>query len=787
MKISIFRSALRCSLMSGVLAAATICFASSILTQSFDGYPIGPIVGNQGGLSSCLDASIEDVSGRGRVLSLAYPRGSAKVPVNGAAGIDHLDVRFGAGFAPTLYEGTRSTQKLYVTLLDASGRRIAHVYHDGDGQWGVAFGTDNMRTIIPQSRTEWYDVDIRLDQVRHRFDLRLTIGDQTYTVLSKGNFVDASAGPLSSVVFARNEQGGPGACSIEKIVVAEAPAVSTDRLDAWLDGAPRLNIASAGSRVRLHLEALSADNAPDTLDWVVRDYTGATMTKGSVGMNFTKGKWTSSLELGSLKSGYYSLSGKMRRKGLVFTGAGSRPDNLVSFGVMPSIAAIPLKHADDSRFGMNGNNFTVSGKPGVGDPFDPLYRLIGVHWVCLGARWSDLEPDHAGAFQPADHAPAWPEVGYACQDRMARLNYTEGIPHWAMAVPQSVPKETAAKLDVQSYPPSNLDQFEDLNFRVGKWYASIMNDSCPWMVHNWYQLSWEPDWHWQGTPQEYVAMCQHASAGLHRGDPSAMVLAPGAGVIPRTLNWLRTMLPMGLGKALDGVATHAYYPDDQNPRCKQMAPGEIVAPEDYRQIEYTRELRSLVRKYLKPGAPIIVTEWGIGYERSYAFADAEALRQIAACLVRGHIILLGEGVKTTFFFYSSDYISEPGFGLTFNLTMPDPNWGAISVAPKPAFMACAAMTRVLDGTTTLGPLSALPPDVYAYAFDRAGQTVVAVWKPHGASAAVRIPVCSKATRLVDFMGNERTVNTPTDMLTVQACEYPVYIFGARSSALHLAK
>jgi len=116
--------------------------------------------------------------------------------------------------------------------------------------------------------------------------------------------------------------------------------------------------------------------------------------------------------------------------------------------------------------------------------------------------------------------------------------------------------------------------------------------------------------------------------------------------------------------------------------------------------------------------------------------------------------------------------------------MPDPNFGAIRVAPKPEFMACAAMTRVLEGTKTIGPLTGLPADCYGYAFDRAGKTVVAVWKAHPGASKISLPLAKgTSAQLIDFMGNPAAIESKGGRVTVAATEYPGYIEGVDASKL----
>ncbi len=77
-------------------------------------------------------------------------------------------------------------------------------------------------------------------------------------------------------------------------------------------------------------------------------------------------------------------------------------------------------------------------------------------------------------------------------------------------------------------------------------------------------------------------------------------------------------------------------------------------------------------KYLKPGAKLFQTEWGLDYRGRYSDLKSDLLKVQAAYVTRGHIIFLGEGCDVTYFFYTADYGSldtpgEDGYGLCFNL------------------------------------------------------------------------------------------------------------------------
>jgi hypothetical protein len=76
--------------------------------------------------------------------------------------------------------------------------------------------------------------------------------------------------------------------------------------------------------------------------------------------------------------------------------------------------------------------------------------------------------------------------------------------------------------------------------------------------------------------------------------------------------------------------------------------------------------------------------------------------------------------QVTYFFYGPDYPNEVGYGSFFDVVHAQGQFGATNLSPKPEAMAFAAMTRIIDGTQTLGRLNGLPSMAYGYAFQQLG-------------------------------------------------------------------
>jgi len=215
---------------------------------------------------------------------------------------------------------------------------------------------------------------------------------------------------------------------------------------------------------------------------------------------------------------------------------------------------------------------------------------------------------------------------------------------------------------------------------------------------------------------------------------------------------------------MDGVLTHSYYLTGGDVGRKGL-------------VEDMRELVAMTRQYLPPGAKIMNTEWGLEW-RQPPWIDPNALRIEAANFMRGHMIVLGEGADSTFYFYTADISHTSGGGLFYNLTTPHPGCGATNIAPKPVFVAAATATRLLEGTKNLGAIEYLDPNVLGYAFDRRGETVLCLWTKNGKPQTVKLPAGNaKSASFLDPMGNARELSAADGILAVELSGIPSWVRG----------
>jgi len=286
------------------------------------------------------------------------------------------------------------------------------------------------------------------------------------------------------------------------------------------------------------------------------------------------------------------------------------------------------------------------------------------------------------------------------------------------------------------------------------------------------------------------------------------VMGIANGSVQSSVEWLERLAPLGIARYLDGVSIHGYY----DVGCTPSHPPERLATDsDAARAAQAlpasmRRLRGLMVKSLKPGAKLFATETGISYDNGTAYGPDYPTQNVlyaqGALVARTHLILLGEGTDTTFMFYSVDIPeTPPGYGVFFDLVDPQGAPGASHISPKPAAMELAAMTRIIDGTTTLGYLKNAPAGIYAYAFERlnGGKVVTALWThdnahwnaktgfspSYGVSYRLRVdaPGTAGEVSVLDAMGNASTQHYSDGQVALTLTETPLYVVSSNAAAM----
>lgn len=520
----------------------------------------------------------------------------------------------------------------------------------------------------------------------------------------------------------------------------------------------------------------------DTLRWTIADTYGNTVASGNFAV--PAAATTSTLACTSTLAGYFQIAATLDRAGGQVKSSGTRPDGFASFGVIPNLSgAIPaVEYAtqDQHRFGMQGFN-----------DWSAALSLLGISWTIDDREMALMEPDDRFEFDPStDYLDPFYKSGAVM--RLVRL---DGLPGGA---------SMHGLNPDHAYIPNDLGYYWNYMARVGQETESIRAKYYPTMSGNYYQVTWEPEVMWKDSDKNLVALYQHVYNGLHSTDPHAVVMGPTESFPMHTTARLQALASLGFAQYIDGVATHGYYdPAGSSP----SHPPERLYTEsnaDNSLLNQMRALRAEMQQEYKPDMRLFVTETGINYDAGASYGPDYPTPNIlfaqGAVVARAHIILLGEGADQTYVFYGADFPDEIGFGTFFDLDEPQGSLDATNIAPKPAAMEITALTRILDGTTTLGPVNDLPSGVYAYGFQQLndGPIITALWThnndvwpaSNGAfsstySVSYTLKVDddgnSGTVQLIDAMGNVSSVPYTNGAVTLTLTESPQYVVSTNAS------
>jgi len=460
----------------------------------------------------------------------------------------------------------------------------------------------------------------------------------------------------------------------------------------------------------------------------------------------------------SSEYGYYRVKATLPG-GSSLAGLGTRPAGFVTYAVVPD----PAKRVDygdaDSRFGMQGGFSAAQGD---------VIPFLGIRYILDGPGWGQLEPKSAGQFAAARSAAVAKGQVYP-----AKSATVTNVSYKGTAWPTySVPLLTMASLPAWALEPgtngticTSMGALNALGVDALPGFAQALAESVAanyaTQSSHYYQITWEPESNWcfGGTPSQLVQFYTLTYAAIHRADAKAIVMGPT--LFPEDSAALNALWSANLGKYVDAVSMHPYA---QWP------------PETSGLVGNIRTQMKSAQAAKGKSVPFLGTEHG------YTSTSIGELNQ-ALGDIRATIILLGEGFKFDFAFYIADFWNGGAFGdqsnyygYYYNLNSKI-DWGTDKIGPKPAAPAFAAMTYILDGTTTVGPLSDLSGTQMGYRFKRNGTTIVAIWDYKAASSTVSLPVPSENIQICDWMGNCKTAASSGGNIMVRLGSSPTYLIG----------
>ena len=526
-----------------------------------------------------------------------------------------------------------------------------------------------------------------------------------------------------------------------------------------------------GSKFTVKFNAVS--KLTDAVDWKIADYAGNVHASGAISV--IEGTTSATITCSSTISGYFAVSAKLSKSGVIPAAQGSRPEGFAAFGVLPNVADfVPAFNAslDTRRVGLVGANDVEAGTG-----LQPLNEHLGTSWIMTSRSMLLTEPQHAGQYNPATY-----QIDPSLKEgTLARIVYLNGLPYWASTAPSPSAQG--------SYPPKSYSTLQSYAALVGEESARIHKEYIPNQHKNYYQASWEPDpgppqTEWKGTDAQFVEYYKAVWEGVHSTDPDAAVMGPATQSLGICASWLERLAPLGFTKYLDAVSCHGYY---------IIGASSALPPEAGNLPAKVQALRKTMASVLPAGTKLFVTETGIGYPMGAHYAvnypTSAVLTEHAEAVVRTHLINLGEGVDTSFVFYSSDFTSPVGFGTYFNLSLS--NYASGNLQPKPTAMAVAAATRLIDGSRSLGALTNLPSGGCGYSFllSDSSHVMTALWAHNSAfdaSESYELQVAATGTSgttvMFDTMGNPKTLAYSNGLAKVTLSEMPIYVLSDDAAA-----
>ncbi|NML93902.1 hypothetical protein [Novosphingobium olei] len=451
--------------------------------------------------------------------------------------------------------------------------------------------------------------------------------------------------------------------------------------------------------------------------------------------------------------GYYEVAARLA-DGTAIAAEGTRPAGITSYAVVPDPAGRTDYGPDLSHFAMQGG-FSSKAQ---------IVPLLGLRYYLDRVQWHWMEEKAPGDFAKAwdserarngnkpwpkgldqDMAPSWQGKPWAMYPIAAAMG--SGVPDWAL-----VPG-TGGKI-CKTYGRLNAQGKAALPVYAAALARAFAHD-YPTMHKRIYQMAWEPGqgWCFGGTNEDLIEYFRLTYDAIHAADPDAVVAGPTLFPSSNYDDQLRGLWAGGLGRYIDAYSIHPYSPGDP--------------PETHGLAEHLRTQIAAAER--SGGHPIGLVGTEHGSETSRSGNRGQARENIRVTL-----IMLGEGASVDTAFYVADFwgpggprskdVQTHGFYWNLNDRLA---FGTDRIAPKMSVPAYAAMTRLLDGTTTRGPLSGLLPTQRGYRFVRGGTTIDVVWDYAGTSSRA-VP---RGAQVCDWMGNCRAGSATPAKVDGQ----PVYI------------
>jgi len=491
----------------------------------------------------------------------------------------------------------------------------------------------------------------------------------------------------------------------------------------------------------------------DAMDQTVKKQSLAVAADG-------QGRWAKSIDAPCDKLGFWRVFVALSN-GVTLPKLGpSQRAGYITYAVVPDPTQRKLYGEQATRFGMNGlfsHQANVMPYLGLRWMYEPSTIAVRQY----GYAWGQMEPDHPGQFAE-DRAAARREGRTFPLDLFVNNSayFVDGerkpwkvysLPTLFYAPPKwAVIPGTTHGVHAQLKPAAEK-HWRNYCIEVAKAYTQQYPDR----KQNIYQITWEP----QGPlgDERLIRTYEIAYKALHATDRKALVIGPASSNSMLSLNWDERVLGKGLGKYLDGFSVHPYL------SRRPYDPGDLgKTPEQNGLIAGLRAIKAMVRKHTGKDLPLFATELGFNDDGD----PSQELLQ-ARAHVRSSLILLGEGYR--FHMPFSTYL--PGYG--FYDSLSSSSYFPERAAPKSVVPAYAAMTFLVDGHTSTGPIQGLGPAAWGYAYQGPDDRIKALWSEQ--PRRVSVAVSGEQVEVFDWMGNGRSMAATAGKIEVTIGPNPLYI------------
>lgn len=355
------------------------------------------------------------------------------------------------------------------------------------------------------------------------------------------------------------------------------------------------------------------------------------------------------------------------------------------------------------------------------------HQAIGAKWNRRYVRGSDVKLID-GQYK-LRNGPLG-QINFKSDPTLTETLYFSKMPDWLTSRPE--------RSDKHKWPPNDWDAYGQFVRAVARGARQAgINHMEVWNEPVQYA-------YWMGDMASVVKLHEVTYKAIKTEHPDCVVLGP----CPYTFLWgfFENFFKQGGGKWIDHVVTHAYggRPDD-------AFAGKI------------QKLRQLMKQYGLGDRDIYISEMGYPTPR---FTQ----QQQARYMVQSYIYAMSENVKLMVWHMLWDYSNsnDPEYAIQWH-----------DRSPRPAYIAYAAMTRMLENAKYVGTVSGLNEHQRGFQFTRRKQTIYVLWQTEDqpAKTSLSLPLVDRPVQVFGMLGGalaDRAVNK-SGKLIMSLDSSPIYL------------